>query len=115
MEKFAWVEEFAGSVVVCAPDGIILEMNEQAIRAYQKSGTAELIGSNLLNCHPEPSRSKLILLMKERKPNTYTIEKKGVKKLIYQTPWYVKDEYRGFVEIVFDIPTSIPHFIRDAS
>jgi hypothetical protein len=53
--------------------------------------------------------------MEERKPNIYTIEKKGVKKLIYQTPWHVKGVYRGFVEIVIEIPDSIPHFIRDAS
>jgi len=115
MERCGWVDEFSGSVVVCDPEGIILEMNERAIRAFQKSGGAQLIGSNLLDCHPEPSRAKLIQLMEERKPNIYTIEKKGVKKLIYQTPWHVKGVYRGFVEIVIEIPDSIPHFIRDAS
>ena len=115
MEKFAWVEEFSGSVVVCDPEGIILEMNEKAIKTFEKSGGNRLIGSNLLDCHPEPSRSKLIRLMEERKTNIYTIEKKGVRKLIYQAPWHVKGEYRGFVEIVMEIPASIPHFIRDAS
>jgi hypothetical protein len=36
MEKYAWVEEFSGSVIVCDPDGIILEMNEKAVSVFQK-------------------------------------------------------------------------------
>lgn len=115
MEKHNWVEEFSGSVVVCGPEGIIIEMNEKAATTFQKSGGKKLLGSNLLDCHPEPSRSKLVRLMEERKPNIYTIEKNGVKKLIYQAPWHVNGEYRGFVEIVVEVPASMPHFIRDAS
>ncbi|MBA4374259.1 MAG: diguanylate cyclase [Thermodesulfovibrio sp.] len=115
MEKNTWVEEFAGSVVVCDPEGIILEMNEKAVKTFQKSGGAELIGSNLLDCHPEPSRSKLIELMEQRRTNMYTIEKNGVKKFIYQSPWYLKGEYRGFLEMVLEVPAILPHFIRDAS
>jgi transcriptional regulator with PAS, ATPase and Fis domain len=114
MERFAWVKEFSGSVVVCDPEGIILEMNEKAIKTFEKSGGSRLIGSNLLDCHPEPSRSKLIQLMEERKPNIYTIEKRGRRKLIYQTPWQLKGVYRGFVEIAIELPAVIPHFIRDA-
>jgi len=114
MEKYGWVEEFAGSVVVCDPEGIILEMNEKAMRTFEKSGGERLIGSNLLDCHPEPARAKLVRMMEAREPNIYTIEKRGVKKLIYQTPWHVKGEYRGFVEMVIELPPSMPHFIRDA-
>lgn len=115
MAKSAWVEEFAGSVVVCDPEGIILEMNERAVKTFEKSGGIVLIGSNLLDCHPEPSRSKLIELMEQRRTNIYTIEKSGVKKLIHQAPWHVKGEYRGFVEMVIEVPASMPHFIRNAS
>ncbi|MBI5848879.1 MAG: diguanylate cyclase [Nitrospirae bacterium] len=115
MEKSAWVKEFAGSVVVCDPEGIILEMNEKAIKTFAKSGGIKLIGSNLLDCHPEPSRTKLQQLMQLRQTNIYTIEKKGIKKFIYQSPWYLKGEYRGFIEMVIEVPASMPHFIRDAS
>ena len=115
MEKYSWVEEFPGSVIVCDPDGIILEMNEKAVTVFQKRGGKQLLGSNLLDCHSEPARVKLKQLMEERRTNIYTIEKKGVKKLIYQTPWHVNHEYRGFVEIVIEIPASIPHFIREAN
>lgn len=115
MDKYAWVEEFVGSVVVCDPEGIILEMNEKAVTVFQKKGGKRLLGSNLLDCHPEPARLKLKQLMEERRTNIYTIEKRGVKKLIYQTPWHVNHEYRGFVEIVIEIPASMPHFIREAN
>ena len=115
MEKYVWVEEFSGSVIVCDTEGIVVEMNEQAVATFKKWGGKQLLGSNLLDCHPEPARSKLKLLMEQRQTNIYTIEKKGIKKLIYQTPWHVKGEYRGFVEMMIDIPVSMPHFIRDAS
>ncbi len=113
MEKYAWLEEFSGSIIVCDPEGIVVEMNEQAATTFKKWGGKQLLGSNLLDCHPEPARSKLKQLMAQHQTNIYTIEKKGDKKLIYQTPWYVKGEYRGFVEMVIDIPASMPHFIRD--
>ena len=44
--------------------------------------------------------------------NCYTIEKNGVHKLIYQSPWYVKGEYGGLVEISVEIPNPMPHFVR---
>ena len=115
MEKYAWVEEFSGSVIVCDPEGVILEMSEKAVTVFQKRGGKELLGSNLLDCHPEPARSKLKQQMEQQRTNIYTIERKGVKKLIYQAPWHVNNEYRGFVEIVIEIPASMPHFIRDTN
>jgi len=115
MEQCAWVNEFSGSIVVCNPAGVIIEMNEKAATSFQKWGGKRLLGSNLLGCHPEPSRSKLVRMMEERKPNVYTIEKNGTRKLIYQTPWHLKGEYSAFVEIVMEIPENMPHFIRDAS
>jgi hypothetical protein len=115
MEKNKWVQEFSGAVTVCGPDGTIIEMNDQAEKSYSKWGGRQLLGSNLLDCHPEPSRSKLEQLMEQRRKNIYTIEKKGVRKLIYQTPWFQEGQYRGFVEIVIELPASMPHFVRDAS
>ncbi len=86
MGKHQWVEEFSGAVTVCDPEGIILEMNDKAVATFRKSGGNQLLGSNLFDCHPESARSKLRQLMEQRQTNIYTIEKKGVKKLIYQTP-----------------------------
>ena len=66
----------------------------------------------MLDCHPEPARAKTERLLAAREKNVYTIEKNGVKKLIYQSPWYRNGEYAGFVELSLEIPFELPHFIR---
>jgi len=112
MVEFAWVKEFPGAITVCDAEGIILEMNDQSARSYQADGGRALIGTNLLDCHPGPARRKLEHLMDTRQMNVYTIEKNGVKKLIYQTPWYEAGQYKGFVELALEIPFDLPHFVR---
>ena len=112
-KEFAWVREFPAAVTVCDRDGIILEMNEKSVRTFEASGGAGLIGSNLFDCHPEPSRTQLKELLAAGRANVYTIEKKGIKKLIYQSPWYEKGAYRGFVELSLEIPFEMPHFLRE--
>jgi PAS domain-containing protein len=109
---FDWVDELPGAVTVCDRQGLILEMNARAAEAFAEDGGRKLIGTNALNCHPEPARAKLAVLLKEQRPNVYTIEKKGKKKLIYQAPWYEGDEYAGFVELSLEIPFNMPHFLR---
>jgi transcriptional regulator with PAS, ATPase and Fis domain len=113
MIQHAWVKEFPGAVTVCNPDGIILAMNDVAMQNFEVDSSEKLIGANLLDCHPKPARLKLERLMEARQRNVYTIEKKGVKKLIYQTPWYEDGQYRGFVELVLEIPFMMTHFVRD--
>ena len=110
---FSWIKEFPAAITVCNPDGIILEMNDKAAKTFEKDGGYELIGKNLLDCHPDPARGKLERLMNARRKNIYTIEKNDVKKLIYQTPWYDNGEYAGFVEFSFEIPFDMPHFISN--
>lgn len=46
--------------------------------------------------------------------NSYTIEKGGAKKLIYQAPWYENGRYRGLVEVSLPLPDTLPHFVRDS-
>ncbi len=107
-----WVEEFSGAITVCDKNGIILEMNSKACDTFAKYGGKDLIGKNLLDCHPEPARTKLKAMINERKTNSYTIEKNGVKKLIHQSPWFRDGEYQGFVELSLDIPFDMPHHVR---
>jgi transcriptional regulator with PAS, ATPase and Fis domain len=109
----AWIKEFPAAITVSDPDGILLEMNEKAAKSNAKDGGYDLIGKNMLDCHPDPARGKLERLMDERKPNVYTIEKNGVKKFIYQSPWYKDGKYAGIIEFVFEIPFEMPHFIRE--
>jgi hypothetical protein len=112
MAKHSWVQEFAGAITICDPDGIILEMNGKSVRGYPDQGGAALIGTNMLDCHPEPARTKTRELLDTRRTHVYTIEKRGQKKLVYQAPWYQDGRYRGFVELVLEIPTEMPHFVR---
>lgn len=112
MPAHEWVKSFPGAITVCDRDGTILELNDRAVQSFANDGGEGLIGQNVLDCHPEPARSKLRQMMAEQKANVYTIEKNGVKKLIYQTPWYSGGEYAGFVEISLEIPFEMPHFTR---
>jgi transcriptional regulator with PAS, ATPase and Fis domain len=113
MTEHAWVKEIPAAITVCDPEGVILEMNDRAIKIFEKDGGAELVGQNVLDCHPEPAYSKLEILLASQKPNIYTIEKNGVKKLIYQGPWYQEGQYAGLVELSFEIPNEMPHHVRD--
>ncbi len=112
MKPGAWMKEFVGAVTVCDADGIILEMNDRSVKMFEQEGGAALIGTSLLACHPEPSRATLVEIMRTRRVNAYTSEKNGRWKLVYQSPWQKNGEYAGFVEIVLEIPSVLPHFVR---
>jgi transcriptional regulator with PAS, ATPase and Fis domain len=112
LNDHAWLKEFPGAVTVCDASGMILEMNDKAMKTFADQGGEKLIGCNLMECHPEAAQIKLQDLLNSRKPNAYTIEKKGVKKMIYQSPWYRDGEYAGFVELSLEIPFEMAHFVR---
>lgn len=107
-----YFKELNVAVTVCDENGIIVYMNEKSARTFQKDGGFELIGKNLLDCHPEPARSRLSSMMLEHKTNSYTIEKNGIKKLIYQSPRFENNVFKGYVELSMEIPFDLPHFIR---
>ena len=112
MSDHNWVKEFPGAITVCDTDGIILELNDKAARTFEKDGGASLVGKNILDCHPEPARSKTERLLAAREKNVYTVEKNGIKKLIFQSPWYKDGQYSGFMEVSLEIPFELPHFVR---
>ena len=107
-----WPEEFDGSITICNLDGIIIYLNEVAKKQFTKYGGGDLLGTNLLDCHPEPSRSKLVEMLKTPTQNIYTTEKSGVKKIIHQSPLYENGVFSGLIEISFELPQQLPHFIR---
>lgn len=113
MPRPDWTAEFPAAVTVCDTAGIILDMNARAAEAFANEGGAALIGTNVLDCHPEPSRSLLARMLAERTRHVYTIEKRGVRKLIYQSPWYENGAYAGFVELSLELPATLPHFVRE--
>jgi transcriptional regulator with PAS, ATPase and Fis domain len=108
----AWVKEFPGGVTVFDADGIITGMNDKSAKIFEGDGGRGLIGKNVFDCHPEPARAELKRLVETRQRNVYTIEKNGLKKFIYQSPWYQNGVYAGFIELSLEIPFELPHFVR---
>ncbi len=106
-----WTVELPFAITVCDKEGNILEMNNKSQKTFEKWGK-NLIGMNLMNCHPEPAKSKLAGMLIEPKINAYTIEKNGIKKMIYQSPWYENGEFMGFVELSLEIPFEMANFVR---
>ena len=108
-----WSDEFDGAVTICDRDGIITYMNDSSKKVFMKYGGGDLVGKNLLDCHPEPSKTKMAEMLKTPITNTYTIEKAGIKKIFHQSPLYEKGEFTGVIEISFVLPQPLSHFIRD--
>ncbi|MBF0501712.1 MAG: PAS sensor protein [Candidatus Riflebacteria bacterium] len=102
------------AVTVCNIEGIIIAMNPRAGETFERDGGLRLIGKSLYDCHP-PRASELIrALIRENRSKTYTIEKKGMKKLIHQTPWIRDGKVAGLVEFSIVLPDQMPHFVRGA-
>lgn len=112
MNEVNWFKEFPGAITICDARGVLLDMNDKAAATMEKDGGRALIGKNILDCHPEPARTKTAQMLASKNKNVYTIEKNGVKKLIFQSPWYRNGKYAGFVELSLEIPVDLPHFVR---
>lgn len=109
-EDWAW--EIPAAVTITDAQGMILAMNRAAREVFKADGGATLIGTNALDCHPEPARTKTAELYAKKAPNHYTVRKAGLKKMIHQVPWYKDGAFSGFVEFSFPIPEEMPHFDR---
>jgi transcriptional regulator with PAS, ATPase and Fis domain len=108
-----WSNELSCAVTVTNTMGEIIHMNRKAQQVFEKWGGKELIGKSMYSCHNAKSQAIIHRLMEKGETNVYTIEKKGVKKLIYQTPWRKDGEIAGLVEFSFEIPFDMPHFVRE--
>lgn len=107
-----WIKEFPAAITVCDTNGTITEMNQKSAEVFKNDGGYDLIGENMFGCHTDESKEKVKEIMNKQKPNIYTIEKNGKKKLIYQSPWFENGEMKGLVELSIEIPFEMPHFIR---
>lgn len=112
MKEIGWAKECPANILISDPQGEILEMNDQAVMVFKSEGGRKLIGSNMLDCHPDPAKKKVAELQASRKANIDTIENNGFNTLIYQSPWYKDREYAGMVEIELELPTEVPHIVR---
>jgi transcriptional regulator with PAS, ATPase and Fis domain len=111
--NYEWFKSINASITVCDKNGIVVEMNDAAAKTFEKDGGYDLIGRNLFSCHSDNSNKMIRKLITDKKTNTYTIEKGGKKKLIFQTPWFDDEELAGLVEVSIELPADMPHHIRD--
>jgi PAS domain-containing protein len=107
-----WFEQLPCSVTVCDKKYTILYMNDRAAEITSKEGGKALIGKSLMDCHPPKAQVKLKKLMASGRPNVYTTETSGTKKLVYQCHWKKGGRLGGLVEFSFELPNDIPNSIR---
>ncbi len=112
MTNIDWAKEFPGAVTICDTNGIILYMNKKSEEVNKDFGGKSLIGKSLFDCHQPRSCEIIRQIIATQQANNYTIEKKGKKKFINQSPWYQNGTIAGLVEISLEIPEQMPHFIR---
>jgi DUF438 domain-containing protein len=102
-----WTKEFPAAINICDKEGTLLSLNDKAIKLFEKDGGENLIGKNIIDCHPGKSRGKLEDMLKNASTNCYIVEKKDSKRFIFQAPWFKEGEYMGIVEMIMEIPSEI--------
>ncbi len=107
MDSFDWAKEFNASVTICNREGIVVYMNGRSIAQFKNYGGESLVGNSLVDCHPEPSRTKLLQMLENPIENIYTTEKAGKKNIIIQKPWMQDGQFSGVVEISFELPADM--------
>lgn len=97
------------AITVCDIDCNIVYQNDKSVAV-----NGDMRGKNMLGCHNEKSRSIIQRILSEGISNSYTISKKGQKKIIHQTPWQEADgAIAGIIEFSIVIPEEMPHYDRD--
>jgi DUF438 domain-containing protein len=110
--QLEWFEQLPCSVTVCDKNYTILYLNGRSAEVNAEDGGKDLVGKNLLDCHPPEARAKLEKVMASGRPNVYTVRKKGVKKVVFQGHWKKRGRVAGLVEITFELPRHMPNFVR---
>lgn len=102
-----WVKEIDIAVTVTDSEGRYIEMNDKSLKTFEKDGGARLIGTDMMLCHNENSKSILKDIIESGRKNIYIVEKEGLKKLIFQSPWTKDGEFQGLVELSIVLPEEI--------
>jgi PAS domain-containing protein len=112
VDNLEWFEQLPCAVTVCDQNYVILYMNNRAAEVSSKEGGKALVGKNLMDCHPPEAQEKLRKVMTSGRPNVYTTEKKGARKLVYQCHWRKGRRVGGLVELSFELPRDLPNHVR---
>lgn len=106
-----WADEVDYAVTIADKDCNIIYMNRRSRETFCKNGES-LIGKNLMDCHPEHAKAIIRRLLETGGSNVYSITKKGVNKLIFQSAWKLDGKIAGLVETSMVIPADLKHFDR---
>jgi len=109
----SWVQDLPAEITVCDAAGILIEMNARAELLFKDDGGGSLLGTDVLACHPEPSRTKFAGMLAVPNPNAYLSTEKSEKRFFFQSPWYRAGRFAGFVEISFEVPGEIPQLVKE--
>lgn len=101
-------DELDCAVTACDTEGIVLYQNDRSLTV-----NGDVRGRSLIPCHNDRSRTIIARLIEQGGRNVYTIEKRGVRKLIYQTVWRREGAVKGLVEFSMEIPAEMPHYVRE--
>lgn len=96
------------AITVCDLDCVVLYQNKRSIEV-----NGDVRGKSMMPCHSARSREIINRLLTNGDNNAYTIEKRGLRKLIYQAPWYESGDVAGLVEFSLEIPQDMPHYVRE--
>lgn len=90
-------------VSVCDKDGIITYLNDKARYYFQEPDMPELLGSDIMDCHPEPSKSRFKEMMTTHETQSIIKGEGDKKRVIHQTPFYNKGVFEGYIEIIIPL------------
>lgn len=109
-----WVTRLPGAVTVSDRQHTIIYMNDAAADTWKSKGGRALLGTDLLACHNPRSKAMIEELLETGGKNVYTVQKKGVRKLIFQSAWRDSSgDVAGLVELSLVLPEGMSHFVRD--
>ena len=109
MAHCPWGDNLATcAITVCDREGVVLYQNNRSVAV-----NGDVRGKSMIPCHSERSRQIIERRISNGENNAYTIQKRGLRKLIYQTPWYAEGEVAGLVEFSLEIPEDMPHYVRE--
>lgn len=103
-----WSDNTNCAITVCNTEGVVTYQNNPSIVV-----NGDMRDKSMLPCHNERSLGIITRLIEEGGTNAYTIDKKGVRKMIYQTAWRHEDgSVGGIIEFSLPIPAEMPHYVR---
>lgn len=106
--NYHWADSLDCAITVCDRKADVIYQNSSSIAV---NGNA--VGRNLRDCHSDNSWRQIEQMLSAGTSNTYTIEKRGQRKLIHQTPFFDSDGcVDGLVEMSIVLPDNMAHHVR---